>query len=58
MIYAPSAHDSYAGDSFPGIVDALYEAEVNGDWNQVKKQVSLVVYYIRSAANLLRSDSI
>lgn len=58
MIYAPSMYDSYAGTSFPGIVDAIYEAKKSGDWNPVKKQISLVVYYIRSATKLLRTDSI
>lgn len=56
MVFAPSAHDSYSGSSFPGIVDSLFEIEkVSGDtakerWNEVAKQLSVVTFYIQSAA--------
>ena len=61
MILAPSQHDDYAGSTFPGIVDALFEiekltgAEETERWELVKKQLSVVTYFfLHAAANFLQ----
>ena len=60
MIFAPSAHNAYAGSSFPGLVDALYEVQRSDekDWNKVKKELSVVVYYIQAATNVMSLASL
>ena len=60
VIFAPSAHDSYAGSSFPGLVDTLFEIhKLTGEdfterLEEVKKQFSIVTFHIQSAAALLQ----
>ena len=45
----------YASSKFPGITDAIYEAEHGrGDWEQVKKHISMVLHAIRTATSVLR----
>ena len=56
IVFAPSSRDSYASDKFPGIVDAMYDIDYNTDpekWNIVKKQLSIAIYTIQSAASVL-----
>ena len=57
IVFAPSKHNAYAGSSFPGLVDAMFEIEKASDaakrWIVVKKQLSLVVFTIQSATTSL-----
>ena len=61
VLFAPSKYNNYAGSSFPGVVDTLFEAEqVAGDMDAlteklepVKKQISIVTFCIEAAAALL-----
>lgn len=58
MIYAPSAHNSYASAVFPGLSDSLFEAKEGGKsgvWTVVKRQLSIVTSTIHSAAQFLES---
>lgn len=59
-MFAPSAHNAYAGSSFPGLVDALYSVQYldNKGWEQVKEELSVAVFYIQSATNVMRIESI
>ena len=60
VIFAPSAHGNYEGSSFPGVVDALFEINklsgeaLTGRLEEVKKQLSVVTFHIKSAAALLQ----
>ena len=60
VIFAPSAHNSYAGASFPGVVDTLFEIhKLTGEdfakrLEEVKQQLSIVTFHIQSAAALLQ----
>ena len=60
MIFAPSAHNNYAGSSFPGIVDTLFEInKLSGEeftqrLEEVKKQMSIVTFHIQAAAAVLQ----
>lgn len=60
VVFAPSAHNAYAGSSFPGLVDALYSVQYldKKDWEQVKEELSVAVFYIQSATNVMRIESI
>ena len=60
VVFAPSAHNLYEGGSFPGLVDALYAVQHSDkkDWDQVKKELSIAVFYIESATNVLLLESI
>ena len=55
-MFAPSNTNSYAGSSFPGIVDLIYEIENDpkvdpkAKWEEVKKHLAAVVFAIHSAA--------
>ncbi|KAG8453048.1 hypothetical protein GDO86_004746 [Hymenochirus boettgeri] len=57
IIFAPSSHNKYAGESFPGIYDSLFDIENKEDqpkaWEDVKKQISVAVFTIQSAADTL-----
>ena len=56
VVFAPSAHNAYAGASFPGIVDAMFDiekatAEESGPrWRLVHKQLAVVTFFIETAA--------
>ncbi|XP_020040135.1 N-acetylated-alpha-linked acidic dipeptidase 2 isoform X2 [Castor canadensis] len=58
IIFAPSSHNKYAGESFPGIYDALFDIENRGDprlaWAEVKKHISVATFTIQAAAGTLK----
>ncbi|OWF34470.1 N-acetylated-alpha-linked acidic dipeptidase 2 [Mizuhopecten yessoensis] len=63
ILFAESSVDTYAGSSFPGLVDALFEiesipeAETEARWEIVKHHFSVVVFTISSAQSTLRGVS-
>ncbi|KAB0406550.1 hypothetical protein E2I00_016133, partial [Balaenoptera physalus] len=58
IIFAPSSHNKYAGQSFPGIFDALFDIENKADlrsaWKEVKKHISIAAFTIQAAAGTLK----
>ncbi|XP_058402195.1 putative N-acetylated-alpha-linked acidic dipeptidase [Diceros bicornis minor] len=58
VIYAPSSHNKYAGESFPGIYDALFDIESKVDpskaWGEVKRQISIAAFTVQAAAGTLK----
>ncbi|XP_076969418.1 N-acetylated-alpha-linked acidic dipeptidase 2 isoform X2 [Tamandua tetradactyla] len=58
IIFAPSSHNKYAGESFPGIYDAMFDIENNPDphsaWAEVKKHISIAAFTIQAAAGTLK----
>ncbi|XP_071079773.1 N-acetylated-alpha-linked acidic dipeptidase 2-like [Haliotis cracherodii] len=58
LLLAESSTDSYAGSSFPGLVDLLFEIEkapdVDARWERVKRHFSVILFTIDSAASTLR----
>ncbi|XP_063286869.1 N-acetylated-alpha-linked acidic dipeptidase 2 isoform X1 [Pelobates fuscus] len=61
IIFAPSSHNKYAGESFPGIYDALFDIENKHDqrtaWEEVKRQISIATFTVQAAAETLREVS-
>ncbi|CAJ0918039.1 unnamed protein product, partial [Ranitomeya imitator] len=57
IIYAPSSHNKYMGESFPGIYDALFDIENKSDqrsaWEEVKRQISIAAFTVQSAGQTL-----
>ncbi|XP_027901238.1 N-acetylated-alpha-linked acidic dipeptidase 2 [Xiphophorus couchianus] len=57
VIFAPSSHNKYAGESFPGIYDALFDIENSADpekaWREVKRQISIAAFTVHAAAMTL-----
>ncbi|MEE6473031.1 hypothetical protein FKM82_009821 [Ascaphus truei] len=57
IIFAPSSHNKYAGESFPGIYDALFDIENKPDertaWEEVKRQISIAAFTVQAAAGTL-----
>ncbi|XP_052609046.1 N-acetylated-alpha-linked acidic dipeptidase 2 isoform X1 [Peromyscus californicus insignis] len=57
IIFAPSSHNKYAGESFPGIYDAMFDIENRADphlaWAEVKKHISIAAFTIQAAAGTL-----
>ncbi|XP_063763250.1 N-acetylated-alpha-linked acidic dipeptidase 2 isoform X2 [Eleginops maclovinus] len=57
VIFAPSSHNKYAGESFPGIYDALFDIEHSADkqksWEEVKRQISIAAFTVHAAAMTL-----
>uniref|UniRef100_A0A8D0CXF1 glutamate carboxypeptidase II n=1 Tax=Sander lucioperca TaxID=283035 RepID=A0A8D0CXF1_SANLU len=57
VIFAPSSHNKYAGESFPGIYDALFDIENSADpekaWEEVKRQISIAAFTVHSTAMTL-----
>ncbi|KAL2806925.1 N-acetylated-alpha-linked acidic dipeptidase 2 isoform 2 [Daubentonia madagascariensis] len=58
IIFAPSSHNKYAGESFPGIYDAMFDIENKADphwaWTEVKKHISIAAFTIQAAAGTLK----
>ncbi|XP_073664371.1 glutamate carboxypeptidase 2 isoform X2 [Tursiops truncatus] len=58
VIYAPSSHNKYMGESFPGIFDALFDIENKVDpskaWEEVKRHISIAAFTVQAAAGTLR----
>ncbi|XP_077422225.1 N-acetylated-alpha-linked acidic dipeptidase 2 [Vanacampus margaritifer] len=58
VVFAPSSHNKYAGESFPGIYDALFNIEHSVDqekaWNEVKRQISIAAFTVHAAAMTLQ----
>uniref|UniRef100_A0A2K6EW65 Glutamate carboxypeptidase 2 n=1 Tax=Propithecus coquereli TaxID=379532 RepID=A0A2K6EW65_PROCO len=58
IIFAPSSHNKYAGESFPGIYDAMFDIEYKADphwaWTEVKKHISIAAFTIQAAAGTLK----
>lgn len=57
VIFAPSSHNKYAGESFPGIYDALFGIENSADpekaWEEVRRQISIAAFTVNAAAMTL-----
>ncbi|XP_075402557.1 N-acetylated-alpha-linked acidic dipeptidase 2-like isoform X2 [Tenrec ecaudatus] len=57
IISAPSSHNKYAGESFPGIYDAMFDIENKADphsaWTEVRKQISTAAFVVQAAAGTL-----
>ncbi|TMS07474.1 Glutamate carboxypeptidase 2 [Larimichthys crocea] len=51
------SHNKYAGESFPGIYDALFDIENSSDpekaWEEVKRQISIAAFTVHAAAMTL-----
>uniref|UniRef100_A0A8C6YPN2 Aminopeptidase NAALADL1 n=1 Tax=Nothoprocta perdicaria TaxID=30464 RepID=A0A8C6YPN2_NOTPE len=58
VIFAPSSHNKYAGESFPGIYDALFDIKSKADqhkaWEEVKRQISIAAFTVQAAADTLK----
>ncbi|KAK3094037.1 hypothetical protein FSP39_023279 [Pinctada imbricata] len=61
LLFADSSLNAYAGSSFPGLVDSLFEIDKAVDkeasWNIVKKHYSAIVFAIGAASSSLRDTS-
>ena len=57
IIFAPSSHNKYAGESLPGIYDAMFDIENRADphsaWAEVKKHISMAAFTVQAAAGTL-----
>lgn len=58
VVFAPSRHNKYAGESFPGIYDALFDIEnapePEAAWSEVKRHISIAAFTVNAAADTLR----
>ncbi|XP_066475642.1 putative N-acetylated-alpha-linked acidic dipeptidase [Tiliqua scincoides] len=61
IIFAPNSHNKYAGISFPGIYDALFDITNAGDqhkaWEEVKRQISIAAFTVEAAAETLKEPA-
>ena len=63
VLFASSTHNSYAGATFPGLVDLMYGIEkLEGaakteQWTKVEKHLAAVTFLIDSAAATLNDPS-
>ncbi|XP_070800114.1 glutamate carboxypeptidase 2-like isoform X1 [Pituophis catenifer annectens] len=58
IVFAPNSHNKYAGVSFPGIYDALFDIDHKEDqekaWEKVKKQIFVAAFTVTAAAGTLK----
>ncbi|XP_074840071.1 N-acetylated-alpha-linked acidic dipeptidase 2 [Carettochelys insculpta] len=58
IIFAPSSRNKYAGESFPGIYDAMFDIDNKADqrkaWEEVKRQISIAAFTVEAAARTLK----
>ncbi|XP_077579242.1 N-acetylated-alpha-linked acidic dipeptidase 2 isoform X1 [Stigmatopora nigra] len=61
VVFAPSSHNKYAGESFPGIYDSLFDIKHSADqeeaWNEVRRQISIAAFTVHSAAMTLTAHA-
>ncbi|KAI0222936.1 Glutamate carboxypeptidase 2 [Lamellibrachia satsuma] len=54
VVFAPSIRNQYAGSSFPGLSDALFEISRDPDqqtrWRAVRKELAVITFFIETAA--------
>ncbi|KAH0625213.1 hypothetical protein JD844_033484 [Phrynosoma platyrhinos] len=59
IIFAPSSRNKYAGESFPGIYDSLFDIDSRTDqnkaWEEVKRQISIAAFTVQAAAGTLKA---
>ncbi|XP_070800113.1 N-acetylated-alpha-linked acidic dipeptidase 2 [Pituophis catenifer annectens] len=57
IVFAPSSRNKYAGMSFPGIYDALFDIGSRTDpqkaWKEVKRQISIAAFTVQASAGIL-----
>ncbi|XP_069664516.1 putative N-acetylated-alpha-linked acidic dipeptidase [Haliaeetus albicilla] len=58
VVFAPSSHNKYAGESFPGIYDAMFDIKNKADqheaWDEVRRQISIAAFTVQAAAETLK----
>lgn len=58
LVFAPSTYDAYAGATFPGLVDLMYEIDLAEDseerWEEVRKHLATIIFAINSANTVLK----
>ncbi|XP_077996989.1 N-acetylated-alpha-linked acidic dipeptidase 2-like [Glandiceps talaboti] len=60
VVFAPSSKDTYVGDAFPGLVDALFDIDqleepaATKQWKVVEKHLSVLTYFVHGAAKTLK----
>ena len=60
MIFAPSLSDSYGGDSFPSLTDAIYnynKAPSPSNVEKIREALAIIIYTINSASYLLNEPA-
>ncbi|CAL1542368.1 unnamed protein product [Lymnaea stagnalis] len=58
MIFAENANDAYAGSSYPGLVDLLFEIDKEpARWEKVRQHFSAILHTIQSAGASLRETT-
>lgn len=58
LVFAPSVTNSYGSTSFPGISDLMVATnKTQDDWQEIKRQVSIVYKAIYEATAALRPDA-
>ncbi|XP_053169108.1 glutamate carboxypeptidase 2-like isoform X2 [Hemicordylus capensis] len=61
IIFAPNSHNKYAGVSFPGIYDAMFDIASKADqrkaWREVKRQISIAAFTVAAAAETLKETA-
>lgn len=53
IVYAPSTTDAYLGVGFSALKDSIINAKVDGEWENVKKQLAITTFHLHSAASVL-----
>ena len=53
VAFAPSQYNLYGTSSFPGISDVLFNIKKTGDWEEVKRQISVAAQSVLSAVDVL-----
>ena len=60
VLFAPSSFDSYAGATFPGLVDLMWRIdqlsakEQTQKWEDVKRHLATIIYTVESAISVLK----
>ena len=61
VVFAPAVQNYYSGASFPALVDSLFGIEMETGnskaerWKDVRKQISVITYFIHAAAKFLNN---
>ncbi len=58
VIAAPSSVNSYAGGTFPGVTDAIFNAKTSQNWDEVHRQIDIVAVHIMYATQIMEQPGL
>ncbi|CAN0386114.1 unnamed protein product [Lampetra fluviatilis] len=53
VVFAPSSHNKYAGEAFPGVYDSLFLADAAAALTETRQNLAVATFTVQAAAGSL-----